>query len=327
MPTSGKPPPPPRAAPPRAPSAARRRRPAGRSAAGRPQGTRRTCTAAAQAPTRRTAAARAPASSPRTAPAPAPSGRHRSRRGSPRGCRGPTPPDRPRAPEPRGRAPRAPRRRARQPSPAPAPARARAATAGAAPPTSLDGRHGLSLGRRPGGWTRGRGRDPVVAAELSARPGDEVAVAGREVRFRRGPLVGRTRRESGLQRSVVGPAEGGVALRIRLRLPPGQEAREGPPRAKLGQGASGGRGAPARPALGLLAVDRRRRGSRPTRDGDPPHDRDPDHDQREEERDLRPTHGRVPSAPSGTPIQPASRRARNGAAPGSPGPRTVAGTS
>jgi hypothetical protein len=38
----------------------------------------------------------------------------------------------------------------------------------------------------------------VIAAELTARPGDEIAVARRQVRLGRCALIRRARRESGL---------------------------------------------------------------------------------------------------------------------------------
>ena len=183
------------------------------------------------------------------------------------------------------------------------------------------------FGRRPHDPRRRR-RDPVVAAERTSRPRNQLAMARRKMSLRRRRLIRRAGSQRGLQSPVVSPAECRIALVVRLDQPPRQEARQRPPRAQLGQGAGRRRGAPAGAALRLVAVGRaRRRCGRSTGDGDPPHDRGADHDQREEESDLSPTHGSRPSGPSVTPIQPASSRARNGAAPGSPGPRTDAGTS
>ncbi len=154
----------------------------------------------------------------------------------------------------------------------------------------------------------------MIPAELRRDPCHKVAVPRRKVRLCRGPLVGRTRRQSGLQRPVVGPAEGGVALRVRLRLPSREEARQRPPGAELRQGAGRRGGAPPRAALRLLAVARARRGGGrggPTAGhGGPPHDGHAHHEEREGEGQLRPTHElaasssersvRGPTTPSGS---------------------------
>lgn len=155
----------------------------------------------------------------------------------------------------------------------------------------------------------------MIPTELRRDPSHKIAVARREVRLGRGPLVGRARRQRGLQRPVVGPAQRRITLRVCLRLPSREEAREGPPRAELWQCAGRRRGAPPRAALRLLAIGRARRGGGrrggPTAGhGGPSHDRHSHHEERQGEGQLRPGHEpatssrersvRGPTTPSGS---------------------------